>query len=33
MFVLHQLQLVQERMVLDTEAFVDDRLLRHLHVR
>jgi hypothetical protein len=33
MFVLHQLQLVQERMVLDTEAFVDDRLLRHLQVR
>ena len=33
MFVLHQLQLIQERMVLDTEAFVDERLLRHLHVR
>lgn len=33
MFVLHQLQLVQERMVLDTEAFVDERLLRHLQVR
>jgi len=33
MFVLHQLQLVQERMVLDTEAYVDDRLLRHLQVR
>ena len=33
MFVLHQLQLIQERMVLDTEAYVDDRLLRHLHVR
>jgi hypothetical protein len=33
MFVLHQLQLVQERMVLDAEAYVDERLLRHLHVR
>ena len=33
MFVLHQLQLIQERMVLDTESYVDERLLRHLHVR
>lgn len=33
MFLLHQLQLLQERMVLDTESYVDDRLLRHLHVR
>lgn len=33
MFVLHQLQLVQERMVLDSESYVDERLLRHLHVR
>lgn len=33
MFALHQLQLVQERMVLDSEAFVDERLLRHLQVR
>lgn len=33
MFFLHQLQLLQERLVLDTENHVDDRLLRHLHVR
>jgi biopolymer transport protein ExbB/TolQ len=33
MFFLHQLQLVQERLVLDTESYVDERLLRHLHVR
>jgi biopolymer transport protein ExbB/TolQ len=33
MFFLHQLQLLQERLVLDTENYVDDRLLRHLHVR
>jgi biopolymer transport protein ExbB/TolQ len=33
MFFLHQLQLLQERLVLDTETYVDERLLRHLHVR
>jgi len=33
MFFLHQLQLLQERLVLDTEVYVDERLLRHLHVR
>jgi biopolymer transport protein ExbB/TolQ len=33
MFFLHQLQLLQERLVLDTENHVDERLLRHLHVR
>lgn len=33
MFFLHQLQLWQERLVLDTENYVDERLLRHLHVR
>lgn len=33
MFVLHQLQLIQERLVLDAESYVDDRLLRHLNVR
>ena len=32
MFLLHQLQLLQERLVLDTENHVDERLLRHLHV-
>lgn len=30
MFVLHQLQLKQERQVLDTESYVDERLLAHL---
>jgi biopolymer transport protein ExbB/TolQ len=33
MFFLHQLQLLQERLVLDTQNYVDERLLRHLHVR
>ncbi len=33
MFFLHQLQLLQERLVLDSEAYVDERLLRHLQVR
>jgi biopolymer transport protein ExbB/TolQ len=33
MFFLHQLQQVQERLVLDTENYLDERLLRHLHVR
>ena len=30
MFLLHQLQLRQERLVLDTEAYVDTHLIRHL---
>jgi len=30
MFLLHQLQLRQERLVLDTEAYVDTHLVRHL---
>lgn len=30
MFVLHQLQLTQERQVLDTESYVDERLLANL---
>lgn len=30
MFVLHQLQLRQERLVLDTEFYVDEHLLQHL---
>lgn len=33
MFVLHQLQLAQERLVLDTQNYVDRRLVRHLQVR
>jgi biopolymer transport protein ExbB/TolQ len=30
MFLLHQLQLAQERFVLDTESYIDQRLIRHL---
>jgi biopolymer transport protein ExbB/TolQ len=30
MFLLHQLQLRQERLVLDTESYVDANLIRHL---
>ncbi len=30
MFVLHQLQLQQERLVLDTERYVDARLIQHM---
>jgi len=30
MFLVHQLQLAQERVVLDTETYVNDRLIRHL---
>ncbi len=30
MFMLHQLQLAQERFVLDTESYIDSRLVRHL---
>ncbi len=33
MFFMHKLQLLQERLVLDTENHVDDRLLRRLAVR
>ena len=32
MFALHQLQLVQERLVFDTETYCDDRLISHLRV-
>lgn len=31
MFFVHQLQLTQERLVLDTETYCDQRLIRHLH--
>jgi biopolymer transport protein ExbB/TolQ len=31
MFLLHQLQLLQERYVLDTEAYCEEKLTRHLH--
>jgi biopolymer transport protein ExbB/TolQ len=30
MFLMHQLQLMQERLVLDTHSYCDDSLLRHL---
>jgi biopolymer transport protein ExbB/TolQ len=33
MFLLHNLQLAQERLVLDAETYLDQKLLRHLQVR
>ena len=33
MFLMHQLQLIQERLVLDTKDYCDQRLIRHLQVR
>jgi biopolymer transport protein ExbB/TolQ len=33
MFLLHQLQLLQERYVLDSEAYCEENLTRHLHTR
>ena len=33
MFLLHNLQLAQERLVLDSGNYLDERLLRHLQVR
>lgn len=33
MFLLHQLQLMQERLVLDTQHYCDQQLLRHLRTR
>jgi biopolymer transport protein ExbB/TolQ len=32
MFLLHQLQLQQERLVLDTETYIDGHLIQHLRV-
>jgi biopolymer transport protein ExbB/TolQ len=32
MFLLHQLQLQQERLVLDTETYLDEHLIQHLRV-
>jgi biopolymer transport protein ExbB/TolQ len=32
MFLLHQLQLSQERLVLDTETYLDSHLIQHLRV-
>ena len=33
MFLLHNLQLLQERLVLDAETYLDEKLLQHLQVR
>ena len=33
MFLIHQLQLMQERLVLDTQNYCDVNLIRHLQVR
>ena len=33
MFLLYQLQLLQERYILDTEAYCEERLTRRLHTR
>lgn len=33
MFLMHQLQLTQERLVLDTETYCDEHLIRHLYVQ
>jgi biopolymer transport protein ExbB/TolQ len=33
MFLLHQLQLAQERLVLDSETYLDQYLIRHMQVR
>jgi biopolymer transport protein ExbB/TolQ len=33
MFLLHNLQLAQERLVLDAETYLDNKLLRNLQVR
>jgi len=33
MFLMHQLQLAQERLVLDAQSYCDQRLIRHMQVR
>lgn len=33
MFLMHQLQLLQDRLVLDSQDYADSRLIRHLQVR
>jgi biopolymer transport protein ExbB/TolQ len=33
MFLLHRLQLTQERLVLDSETYLDQHLIRHMQVR
>lgn len=32
MFLLHQLQLLQDRLVLDSQTYCDERMIRHLQV-
>ncbi len=32
MFLVHQLQLIQERLAFDAEAYVEENLIRHLYV-
>jgi biopolymer transport protein ExbB/TolQ len=31
MFIIHQIQLMQERYVLDAQAYCEDKLIRHMH--
>ncbi|MGH8495568.1 MAG: MotA/TolQ/ExbB proton channel family protein [Gammaproteobacteria bacterium] len=33
MFLVHQLQLMQERLVLDAQSYADDHLIRHMQTR
>jgi hypothetical protein len=33
MFLLYQLQLMQDRLVLDTQNYCDNYLIRHLQVK
>jgi biopolymer transport protein ExbB/TolQ len=33
MFLVHQLQLLQERLVFDTETYIDHNLIRHMQAR
>jgi hypothetical protein len=30
MYILHEVQLAQERLILDAEQYVDDHLIQHL---
>ena len=32
-FLMHQIQLVQERFVLDAQSYCEGNLIRHLHTR
>jgi hypothetical protein len=33
MFFVHQLQLIQERLVLDSQTYADHNLIRHMQAR